>query len=104
MALNLSSPGRAAVAGVASSALLIGAFTLGTGQGSASSAATPALPAALASTPGAGSRITVTGTGTVTGTPDQLLLSMGVQTNGASVAAALLRANQAVRAVTRALG
>jgi uncharacterized protein YggE len=39
----------------------------------------------------------------VAGTPDQLTLSMGVQTDGASVRAALQRANQAVRAVTGAL-
>src|SRR5262249_18980475 len=106
MPLNLSSPGRAVVAGAGSAGLLIGAFILGTGQGSTSSAGTQAMPATLASTSGstAGSRITVTGTGTVTGAPDQLLLSMGVQTSGASVGGALVRANQAVRAVTGALG
>ena len=57
--------------------------------------------AAQAAAPGA--RITVTGTGTVSGTPDQLMLYMGVQTNGSSVSAALQRANRAVSAVTRAL-
>src|SRR5262249_28167575 len=48
-------------------------------------------------------RITVTGSGTVTGTPNQITLTMGVQVNGASVASALQQANQAVRRVTAAL-
>ena len=49
------------------------------------------------------SRITVTGTGNVTGTPNQLILSMGVQVNGSSVGSALASANDAVRRVTAAL-
>ncbi len=114
MPLSLSSPRRALVAGVASAGLLTGAFLLGTSQGSASSAApgsassaatgsarTTFTRAQAAGAPGA--RITVTGTGTVSGTPNQLLLSMGVQTSGGSVAAALTHANAAVRAVTGAL-
>jgi uncharacterized protein YggE len=40
----------------------------------------------------------------VSGVPNELSLSMGVQTNGSSVAAALRQANSAVRAVTSALG
>jgi uncharacterized protein YggE len=48
-------------------------------------------------------RITVTGTGTVTGTPNQLVLDMGVQVNGASVGSALGSANDAVSRVTAAL-
>ncbi len=84
---------RAAAVGVTAAALLVGAFSIGTSHGS------PA--AAAASTPAA--RITVTGVGTVTGTPSQLLLSMGVSVNGASVSSALSQANQAVRTVTEAL-
>jgi uncharacterized protein YggE len=51
----------------------------------------------------AGGRITVTGTGTVTGTPDQLVLSMGVQTNASSVSIALRQANEAASRVIRSL-
>ena len=65
---------------------------------------TPAAQAATLTAAQTGSaRITVTGTGTVTGTPNQLMLSMGVQVNGASVSSALAQANAAVRAVTAAL-
>ncbi|HEV2373022.1 MAG TPA: SIMPL domain-containing protein [Streptosporangiaceae bacterium] len=96
------SPGRRAVAaGVVAAGLLIGAFMLGTGQGDA---ATAQLSSSQGTTPASASaRITVTGTGSVSGTPNQLLLSMGVQTNGSSVSGALRGANQAVQAVTRAL-
>ena len=52
---------------------------------------------------GSGGRITVTGTGTVTGTPNQLVLSMGVQTSASSVSTALTQANQAARSVISAL-
>lgn len=95
---------RAAAIGVAAAALLVGAFVIGAAQGGGSSAqaATTAAqpPAGGASAAG---RITVTGTGTVTGTPNQLVLSMGVQVNGGSVSAALAQANQATGRVTAAL-
>jgi uncharacterized protein YggE len=86
-------------AGVTSVALLVGAFTLGASHsdGSAAQAAT-----STSATPPAG-RITVTGTGTVTGTPNQLMLSMGVQVTGSSVSTALDQANQTVSQVTAAL-
>jgi uncharacterized protein len=103
MAVQLSSTQRAAAAGVASAGLLIGAFTLGVGQTSASPSAGPA--GLTAATPAqSGARITVTGTGNVSGVPNQLALSLGVQTSGASVAGALRQANGAVRAITTALG
>jgi uncharacterized protein YggE len=94
---------------VAAAGLLIGAFTLGTSARSAPPAAASttagaaALTAATAPASG-GARITVTGTGKVSGVPNQLSLSMGVQTSAGSVAAALRQANSAVRAVTSALG
>jgi uncharacterized protein YggE len=87
---------RALATGAAAAVLLIGAFTLGTGH--------PAAASATAKAPGSpGTRITVTGTGNVSGTPDTLLLSMGVQTSAASVGLALQQANSAVTAVTAAL-
>ena len=109
MAVQFSSTQRAIAAGVASAGLLIGAFTLGAGQGSAAPApasgvtGNAALTAAAAPAAQAGTRITVTGTGNVSGVPDQLALSMGVQTSGSSVAAALRQANSAVRSITAVL-
>jgi uncharacterized protein YggE len=105
MAVQFSSTQRAVAVGVASAGLLIGAFTLGAGQGSATAGGVTgnaALTAAATPAPG-GSRITVTGTGKVSGAPNQLALSMGVQTNGTSVAAALRQANSAVRSITAVL-
>ena len=96
MPVKLSVTQRSLLAGVVAAALLIASFLLGAGRGSASASG-----AAGAGT--RGGRITVTGTGTGSGTPDQLTLSMGVQTSGGSVAAALQQANRAVRAVTAAL-
>ena len=101
MAVQLSPTQRGVVAGVVSAALLIGAFTIGTGQTSASPSASGTVR--TVATPAAGTRITVTGTGNVSGAPNQLMLSMGVQTSGASVAGALRQANQAVRAITAVL-
>jgi uncharacterized protein YggE len=106
MAVQFSSAQRAVAAGAASAGLLIGAFLLGTGQGSASpaaaSSATTALTAAAAPAAG-GTRITVTGTGNVSGVPNQLSLSMGVQTSAGSVATALRQANGAARSVAAVL-
>src|SRR5499427_4073351 len=109
MAVQFSSTQRAVAVGVASAGLLIGAFTLGAGQGSAApatsggAAGNAALTAAAAAAAPGGTRITVTGTGNVSGVPNQLALSMGVQTSGASMAAALRQANSAVRSITTVL-
>ena len=86
MPLRLTATQRALAAGVAAAGLLIGAFAAGSARGDAATlpgrivTAQPAAP---------GARITVTGTGTVSGTPDQLLLYMGVQTSGSSVGAVI---------------
>ena len=103
MAVQFSPVQRAVTAGVASAGLLIAAFALGVSQGGAAPAA--ASDAALtAAAPAAGTaRITVTGTGKVSGTPNQLSLSMGVQTSAGSVATALRQANTAARSVTAVL-
>jgi len=107
MAVQFSSAQRAVAAGVASAGLLIAAFTLGAGQGSAAPAAASGAAgnaALTAAAPAAGSaRITVTGTGNVSGVPNQLSLSMGVQTSAGSVATALRQANAAARSVTAVL-
>ena len=85
-----------------SAALLVGAFSLGSsrGGGSAPPAQAATLTSASATRTG---RITVTGTGTVTGVPNQLVLSAGVQVNSYSVTSALDQASQVVRNVTAAL-
>jgi len=108
MAITVTPAQRAlAIIGLAAAAL-IGAFALGGSQGAAAPpppagrASAGARPAVLASATGS-ARITVTGTGNVTGTPNQLVLAMGVQVNGSSVGSALARANDAVNRVTAAL-
>jgi len=102
---------RAIGIGILAAALLIGAFLLGSARASAGGAGGQTMvtgtsdhsgPVVLTAS-GAGGRITVTGTGTVTGTPDQLVLSMGVQTSASSVSTALAEANQAARRVMSAL-
>ena len=100
---------RAVGIGGLAAVVLIGAFALGTSRGSAAGATigrpgSPGRPARAevdsASTP---ARITVTGSGTVTGTPDQLTLDMGVQVNGGTVNSALQQANEDTARVTSAL-
>jgi hypothetical protein len=104
MAVQFSSTQRAVAVGVASAGLLIGAFTLGAGQGSASPATASGAALTAATPPASATRITVTGTGNVSGVPSQLSLSMGVQTSAGSVATALRQANVAARSVTAVLG
>lgn len=97
---------RAIVSGIAAAALLIGAFLLGSARSRApgSGAGARGDPGGVVLTAArAGGKITVTGTGTVTGTPDQLILSMGVRTSASSVSIALQEANRAARRVIRSL-
>jgi uncharacterized protein YggE len=106
MAIRFTPAYRGLAVGGLAAAALIGAFTLGDSNGSAASpsAKTPAATPVLAATTTNGTGgITVTGTGNVTGTPNQLILSMGVQVNGGSVDTALGNANAAVNRVTAAL-
>lgn len=108
--MDVSLARRGLVIGGLTAAALTMAVTLGgcgTDTGAQSSPTGPAAangqPATLAAAAASSARITVTGTGTVTGTPNQLVLAMGVQVNGPSVSSALGRANDAVVAVTAAL-
>ena len=107
--MDVSLARRGLVIGGLTAAALTMAVTLGgcgAGTGAQSSPTGPtaasAQPATLAAA-ASSARITVTGTGTVTGTPNQLVLNMGVQVNGPSVSSALGRADHAVVAVTAAL-
>ncbi len=110
MTITIDPSLRAIASGAAAAAVLIGAFALGVSRGSASSGDPGPAAGRSGSQPGvqltsatAGTRITVTGTGMVTGTPNQLTLDMGVQVNGASVDSALQQASQAAGQVTAAL-
>jgi uncharacterized protein YggE len=113
MGITVTPTHRALAAGGLAAAIAIGAFALGSSQRGAappSAAGTsPSRPAAsgvrpaLLSAAAGAARITVTGTGNVTGTPNQLILSMGVQVNGSSVGSALASASAAARGVTAAL-
>ncbi len=108
MGITVTPTHRALAVGALAAAVLIGAFALGSRQGSAAAASSagraPAGAHPAAATAATGSaRITVTGTGNVTGTPNQLVLAMGVQVNGSSVGSALAAANDAVTRVTSAL-
>jgi uncharacterized protein YggE len=105
MRITLTPAYRALAVGGIAAAALVGAFVLGGSRGNAAPSPSQSgkqAPAVLASATDS-ARITVTGTGNVTGTPNQLVLSMGVQVNGSSVGSALADANNAVNRVTAAL-
>jgi len=98
---------RAIGIGAAAAGLLIGSFLLGSGRSGAAASGT-AKPGGsgsvvLTTASAAGGKITVTGTGTVSGTPNQLVLSMGVQTSASSVSTALRQANEAATRVIHSL-
>jgi uncharacterized protein len=106
MIANTKSIYRPIAIGIVSAAVLVGSFLLGSAQsGSASSGSGGGNHSAayVLTSSGAGGKITVTGTGTVTGRPNQLVLSMGVQTSASSVSTALAKANAATRRVIHAL-
>jgi uncharacterized protein YggE len=103
MAITLKPGYRAPAAGVAAAALLIGSFLIGTTQSGSAAARTGSAAIATLTSTATGGKITVTGTGTVTGTPNQLILSMGVQINAGSVSAALQQANRAAGRVIASL-
>jgi len=103
----LSSAGRVLIVGGLAAGALAGTLALdGCGSPAPASSAGQASPlvrpAALTAASGP-TRITVTGTGTVNGTPNQLTLDMGVQVNAGSVGSALSSANDAIGRVTAAL-
>jgi uncharacterized protein len=103
MAISTSPRYLAAATGVAAAALLIGAFSLGAHEGSSPSSGTPAANAATLTASQQTGRITVTGSGTVTGVPNQLVVSMTVQATSYDVTSALHQANVTVNKVTAAL-
>ncbi len=75
------------------------AYLLGTSRTNTANAA----PAAASALPNAAAGITVAGTGKVTGTPDTLLVDLGVSTHGTNVSDALRSANSAAAAVQKSL-
>jgi uncharacterized protein len=102
MAISTSPRFLAAATGVAAAALLIGAFAIGTQVSGSTSPGTPAADAATFTASQSAGRITVTGTGTVTGVPNQLVVSMTIQATGYDVTSAMDQANRIVREVTAA--
>ena len=103
MAISTSPRTVAAATGVAAAVLLIGAFVAGTHEGAGASPGTPAADAATLTASQTAGRITVTGTGTVTGVPNQLVVSLSVQATRNDVTSALNQANLTVRKVTAVL-
>jgi uncharacterized protein len=104
MAITIKPGYRAPAVGVASAALIVGSFLLGTAHASPAAGGTATTGGTAAfTTATTGGKITVTGTGTVNGTPNQLVLSMGVQINSSSVSSALGQANQAAHRVIASL-
>ena len=98
---------RAIGIGVTAAGLLIGSFLLGSARSGAAATGTltggSGSRAVMLTSSATGGKITVTGTGTVSGTPDQLVLAMGVQTTASSVSTALRQANEAATRVIHSL-
>jgi uncharacterized protein len=99
-------PGRVAIVlAVALGALV--AYLVGSSRAAGAAPTTTSTSAlsvqSAAATSGGTPGITVTGTGTVSGTPDTLVVSLSVTANGSSVSSAFSSANSAMSSVQRAL-
>src|SRR5689334_12630582 len=96
-------------AGTAAAVLALTALGVGSGYawghagGADGGARTVALAASSTSSSTPSGGITVSATGTVSGTPDTLNLSMGVSVTGGSVSTALAQANAAAEKVQASL-
>lgn len=104
MRINVTTAQRTLVAAAVIIGCGAGVYALGATQ--ANSGTTPATPlAVISSAPGGGTApgITVTGTGNATGTPDELQLSLSVNTQASSAGAALDAANRDMRQVRDSL-
>ena len=91
------------IAGTAAvTAVLLGAYLLGTSRDQASAAASPATSPVTSPALGtAATGIVVSGVGKMTGTPDTLRVSLGVSVTGDTVSSALATANQKAEAVQK---
>src|SRR5215471_10538866 len=106
MAVTITPSLRSVSAGAAAAVVLIGAFALGVSRGGASSGGPGSAGGRVGvqlTSVSSDARITVTGTGTVSGTPNQLTLSMGVQVTAATPCARSAAVSQ-VTAALRAQG
>ena len=103
-AMTITLSRRSFVILVVAAAAMVAAYLLGAARPSVANAA-PATTTVLAatSTPTATGGITVTGSGTVKGTPDTLTVSLSTTATGATIDAALAEATQAQNAVIAAL-
>jgi len=100
MTITLTSRRIAGAAAVA--VALVGAYLVGSTHSPASRPATLTAASAAAATPST-TGITVSGVGTMTGTPDTLRLDMGITVTGDTVSAALGSANTKAAAVQKSL-
>ena len=92
------------IAGAAAAAVVLaGAYLLGSTHGRPQASASLSAVPAAAATSTAGTGITVSGVGTMTGTPDTLRLDMGIAVTGDTVSAALGSANTKAAAVQKSL-
>jgi len=101
--MNLTgTPARAAALGVCA---LLAVAVVATGVTLAAQPSAPASAAAATLTPQSGPApgITVSGSGTVSGTPDALRVNLGVSTTGGTVSEALTSANTAADRVQKSL-
>lgn len=98
IALGLGRGGTPAHAATAASdsPTATGAATPGSTGAPLSTSTEPAMTATNSARP---ATITVIGTGTVSGTPDTVMVSLGVQTTGPAIADAMSQANKAATAV-----
>jgi|SRR6266516_164729 len=103
MDVTLGARARAIIAGGAAAAVLIAAYAFGAAQAGRTPAAYAQAATGPAGSAGAAAKITTTGTGTASGTPDQLVAQLGVQTHGISVTSTLGDANRAVDRIRNAL-
>lgn len=114
MTVKIGPSYRAVGVGVVVAGIIIGAFAFGVASGHGTSTGQPGvgdpggtttaqLTANSAAAASRSGRITVTGTGVVTGVPNQVVLSMRVHVSGGSVTATLTAADDAARRVIAAL-
>jgi uncharacterized protein len=98
-----TSTNRKIAGAAAAAAVLVSAYLLGSAHSRSQAAASLSTLPAAAATSTAGSGITVSGVGTMAGTPDTLRLDMGIQVTGDTVTAALGSANTKAAAVQKSL-
>jgi uncharacterized protein len=101
--MTITSSRRSFVILAVAAAAMVAAYLLGAARPSVANAAPASTVLATTGTPTATGGITVTGTGTVKGTPDTLTVSLSTTATGSTIDAALADATKAQNAVIGAL-